>query len=284
MYSCNFEPLLDRLLLQRLLDEASSSPETDFLTRKLTWFKMKLFPCRARPHTETTPNGPFTICNAATASGSILNLPLSSQYTSRNGRAEPAVVLLDLVLVVVLGVVYCGGCGGGAVVLWLSTGGASGSGFFGGVRYPKICIIFVARQKPLFKRKTSWLTVWLPPSCPWQDTDSHALSSFLTGTVRCYCTLLFLSPYHKHMPIRKMKKEKSEQQKTNAKRRNEYVKRAQILPRSGQNAAVATAAWANPGERESRKRSEEEREKERGKGGRIRSFDVVREKHIPFEC
>jgi hypothetical protein len=62
------------------------------------------------------------------------------------------------------------------------------------------------------------------------------------------------------------------------------VKRAQILPRSGQNAAVATAAWSNPGERESRKRSEEEREKERGKGGRIRSFDVVREKHILFEC
>jgi hypothetical protein len=174
-----------------------------------------------------------------------LNLPLSSQYTSRNGRAEPAVVLLDLVLVVELGVVYCGGCGGGGVVLWLSTGGASGSGFFGGVRYPKICIIFVACQKPLFKRKTSWLTVWLPPFCPWQDTDSHTLSSFLTGTVRCYCTLLFLSPYHKHMPIRKMKKEKSEQRNTNTKRRNEYMKRAQILPRSGQNAAVATGLEQN---------------------------------------
>jgi hypothetical protein len=44
------------------------------------------------------------------------------------------------------------------------------------------------------------------------------------------------------MPIRKMKKEKSEQQNTNTKRRNEYVKRAQTLPRSGQKAAVATAA------------------------------------------
>lgn len=50
---------------------------------------MKLLPCLARPQTETTPTGPLTSCSAATASGSIRNLPRSSQYTSRSGRPGP---------------------------------------------------------------------------------------------------------------------------------------------------------------------------------------------------
>jgi hypothetical protein len=54
-----------------------------------TWLRMKLFPWRARPQTETTPTGPLTSCSAATASGSIRNRPRSSQYTSRSGRPPP---------------------------------------------------------------------------------------------------------------------------------------------------------------------------------------------------
>lgn len=56
---------------------------------------MKLLPCRARPHTATTPSGPLTLCRAATASGSILKLPLSLRYTSRRGRAGPPGPFLD---------------------------------------------------------------------------------------------------------------------------------------------------------------------------------------------
>lgn len=52
--------------------------------------RMKLFPWRERPQTETTPIGPLTMWRAAMASGSIWNFPWSSQYTSRRGRAGPS--------------------------------------------------------------------------------------------------------------------------------------------------------------------------------------------------
>ena len=57
--------------------------------QKITWFRIKLFPWRARPHTETTPMGSLTSCSVATASGSIRNFPFSSQYTNLIGRAGP---------------------------------------------------------------------------------------------------------------------------------------------------------------------------------------------------
>ena len=127
---------------------------------------MKLLPCLARPQTETTPSGPFTICKAATASGSILNLPLSSQYTSRKGRAWPPVPFLLLN-------VYCGR------LLWTTMGsGSSGSGSassgfccFVGVKNPNLDIILTSCWNP---PEHFW---WTPQ---WGKTPDNPLKTFLS--------------------------------------------------------------------------------------------------------
>ena len=48
-----------------------------------SWFRMKLLPCLARPHTESTPTGPFTARRQSSASSPNVNFFEPSSNRSR---------------------------------------------------------------------------------------------------------------------------------------------------------------------------------------------------------
>eukprot|EP00976_Prorocentrum_cordatum_P011872 239041-Prorocentrum_minimum.AAC.2 len=57
---------------------------------------MKLFPCLARPHTDTTPTGPLCARSTLLASSPTVKVPSASQVMSCNGRAIAASLSYDI--------------------------------------------------------------------------------------------------------------------------------------------------------------------------------------------